>query len=96
MPVLKNSIITSKVEPDLKNDFMIIAENRPRPTSQISRDLIRVYVENNRILNELTAETIAKAVSPRALALMLSSIIFISSGSASTSSKFRPSKLIKS
>ena len=61
MPVLKDSIITSKVESDLKNDFMIIAESRHRPASQILRDLIRVYVENNRISNELTAKTMRRA-----------------------------------
>jgi len=61
MSILKDDIITAKVESDLKNEFMIIAESKHRPASQILRDLIRVYVESNRIPNELTINTMQKS-----------------------------------
>lgn len=57
MPTVKDDIITAKVESELKNDFMAIAESKHRPASQILRDLIRVYVDSNRVPNKLTVET---------------------------------------
>jgi len=61
MPVLKDDIITAKVESDLKNEFMIIAASKHRPASQILRDLIRVYVESNRVPNKLTVKTMQRS-----------------------------------
>lgn len=61
MPVVKDDIITAKVESELKSDFMAIAESKHRPASQILRDLIRVYVDSNRIPNHLTIETMQKS-----------------------------------
>lgn len=60
MPTVKDNIITAKVETELKNDFMAIAESKHRPASQILRDLIRVYVDSNRVPNKLTFETMRK------------------------------------
>lgn len=62
MPTLKDNIITAKVESDLKNAFMAIAESKDRPASQILRELIRVYVESNEIPNALTRETMQKTL----------------------------------
>ncbi len=46
---------------NLKSAFMAIAEIKHRPASQILRDLIRVYVENNKILNKETLEIFHKS-----------------------------------
>ncbi len=46
---------------NLKSAFMAIAEIKHRPASQILRDLICVYVENNKILNKETLEIFHKS-----------------------------------
>ncbi|WP_332061128.1 MULTISPECIES: hypothetical protein [unclassified Bartonella] len=56
----KSELIATKVDTNLKNAFMSIAERKHRPASQILRDLIRIYVENNKIPNEETLETFYK------------------------------------
>ncbi|UNE55054.1 hypothetical protein [Bartonella machadoae] len=57
---LKSELIAAKVDINLKSVFMAIAERKHRPASQILRDLIRVYVENNKTPNEETLETFHK------------------------------------
>jgi len=57
---VKTEIMATKIDLDLKKAFMGIAESKHRPASQILRDLIRMYVESNRILNDETLETFAK------------------------------------
>ncbi|EJF77140.1 hypothetical protein MCQ_01644 [Candidatus Bartonella washoeensis Sb944nv] len=57
---IKSELIAAKVDINLKNAFMAIAERKHRPASQILRDLIRVYVENNKIPNQETLETFHK------------------------------------
>lgn len=56
----KTEIMATKLDVDLKNAFMAIAASKHRPASQIMRDLIRVYVESNKIPNEVTLETFMK------------------------------------
>lgn len=62
MPTVKDNIITAKVESELKNAFMAIAESKDRPASQILRELIRVYVESNEVPNALTRKTMQKTL----------------------------------
>lgn len=62
MPAVKDNIITTKVDSELKIAFMAIAESKDRPASQILRELIRVYVESNEIPNKLTHETMQKSL----------------------------------
>lgn len=57
---VKTEIITAKIETDLKNAFMAIAESKHRPASQVLRDLIRVYVESNKMPNNETLQTFQK------------------------------------
>ncbi|WP_375617221.1 hypothetical protein [Bartonella sp. AP58NXGY] len=57
---IKSELIAAKVDINLKNAFMAIAERKHRPASQILRDLIRIYVENNKIPNKETLETFHK------------------------------------
>ncbi|WP_375615200.1 MULTISPECIES: hypothetical protein [unclassified Bartonella] len=57
---VKSELIAAKVDINLKNAFMAIAERKHRPASQILRDLIRVYVENNKVPNKETLETFHK------------------------------------
>lgn len=57
---VKTEIITAKIETDLKNAFMAIAESKHRPASQVLRDLIRVYVESNKVPNDKTLQTLQK------------------------------------
>lgn len=58
--MMKTEIMATKIDIDLKNAFMGIAASKHRPASQIMRDLIRVYVESNKIPNAATLETFAK------------------------------------
>lgn len=51
---IKSNMIVAKLDDDLKNAFMSIAESKHRSASQILRDLIRVYVESNKIPNDTT------------------------------------------
>ncbi|WP_017196445.1 hypothetical protein [Bartonella birtlesii] len=46
---IKSELIVAKVNINLKSVFMAIAEKKHRPASQILRDLIRAYVDNNRL-----------------------------------------------
>ena len=43
----KDSILTTKIEADLKAAFMAIAASKNRTASQIVRDFIRMYVKGN-------------------------------------------------
>jgi len=49
-----------KMEAELRNRFMIVAADRHRPAAQIIRDLMRFYISQSEIPNELTADTIRK------------------------------------
>lgn len=60
MPTTKDDVITAKLDKGLKSAFMGIAASKHRPASQIVRDLIRVYVESNKIPNAKTLETFAR------------------------------------
>ncbi len=46
--MLKESVFTMKLEPELRADFMAEAEAEHRPASQVVRDLMREYVERQR------------------------------------------------
>ena len=50
-----------KMEPELREQFMAIAASRHRPAAQIVRDLMRFYIAQNEIPNELTAATLRKS-----------------------------------
>jgi predicted DNA-binding protein len=50
-----------KMEAELRDQFMGIAASKHQPVAQIIRDLMRLYIENNEIPNELTAETLRKS-----------------------------------
>jgi len=56
----KTEIMATKLDIDLKNAFMGIAASKHKPASQILRDLIRLYVDNNKNPNEVTLETFKK------------------------------------
>jgi antitoxin component of RelBE/YafQ-DinJ toxin-antitoxin module len=57
---IKTEIITTKIDLELKNSFISIAKSKDRPASQILRDLIRLYVENNKIPSDETLITFQK------------------------------------
>ncbi len=50
-----------KMESELREQFMAAAADHHRPAAQIIRDLMRFYISQNEIPNELTADTILKA-----------------------------------
>ncbi len=50
-----------KMEPELRDQFMAVAASRHRPAAQIICDLMRLYIAQHEIPNELTAETLLKA-----------------------------------
>ncbi|MDE1480101.1 hypothetical protein KKJ01_18215 [Xenorhabdus bovienii] len=56
----KRELIAAKIDINLKNAFIAIAQSKHRPVSQILRDLIRMYVESNQVPNAETLETFKK------------------------------------
>ncbi len=50
-----------KMESELRDQFMAVAADHHRPAAQIIRDLMRLYISQNEIPNELTIDTILKA-----------------------------------
>lgn len=50
--MLKESVFTMKLEPELRADFMAEAEAEHRPASQVVRDLMREYVQRQRKARE--------------------------------------------
>jgi predicted DNA-binding protein len=50
-----------KMERELRDEFMAIATERHRPAAQIIRDLMRLYIAQNRVPNALTAKTITQS-----------------------------------
>lgn len=50
--MLKESVFTMKLEPELRADFMAEAQAEHRPASQVLRDLMREYVERQRKARE--------------------------------------------
>ena len=57
----KDVQMSIKMEPELRDQFMAVAARRHRPAAQIIRELMRFYIEQQEIPNELTTETILKA-----------------------------------
>ena len=53
--------ISIKMDPELRDQFMAIAACRHRPAAQVIRELMRFYIAQHEIPNELTAETLRKA-----------------------------------
>ncbi|WP_047685491.1 MULTISPECIES: hypothetical protein [Xenorhabdus] len=56
----KSELLATKVDLNLKNAFMAIAQSKHRSASQILRDLIRLYVESNQVPNAETLNTFKK------------------------------------
>ncbi len=50
-----------KMEPELRDQFMAVATSRHRPAAQVVRELMRWYIAQNEIPNELTTDTLRKA-----------------------------------
>jgi len=50
-----------KMEPELREQFMAVAANRHRPSAQIIRDLMRLYIADSETPNALTTETLRKS-----------------------------------
>jgi len=50
-----------KMEPELRDQFMVVAANRDSQAAQIIRDLMRLYIEASKTPNALTVETIRKS-----------------------------------
>ena len=50
--MLKESVFTMKLEPELRADFVAEAEAEHRPASQVMRDLMREYVQRQRKARE--------------------------------------------
>ena len=50
-----------KMEPELRDRFMVVAADRHRPAAQIIRDLMRLYIAESETPNALTAETLRKS-----------------------------------
>ncbi len=50
--MIKESVFTMKLEPELRADFMAEAEAVHRPASQIVRDLMREFVQRQREARE--------------------------------------------
>jgi hypothetical protein len=46
--VLKDSVFTMKLDPELRADFMAEAAGEDRPASQVMRELMRGYIEQRR------------------------------------------------
>ncbi|VAX09567.1 hypothetical protein MNBD_GAMMA26-355 [hydrothermal vent metagenome] len=57
----KDVQMSIKMEPELRDRFMTVAADHHRPAAQIIRDLMRLYITQNEIPNELTTATIRKA-----------------------------------
>ncbi len=57
----KDVQMSIKMEPELREQFMAAAARRDRPAAQIIRELMRFYIEQQAIPNDLTADTIRKA-----------------------------------
>lgn len=57
----KTTQMSIKMERELRDRFMAAARNRHRPAAQIIRDLMRLYISQSEIPNELTARTLRKS-----------------------------------
>ena len=57
----KDVQMSIKMEPELRDQFMAVAASRHRPAAQIVRELMRLYIAQHEIPNELTADTLRKA-----------------------------------
>lgn len=50
--MLKQAVFTMKLEPNLRDEFMAAAEETHRPASQLVRDFMRNFVQQQRQLKE--------------------------------------------
>jgi hypothetical protein len=50
--MLKQAVFTMKLEPDLRDEFMAAAEETHRPASQLVRDFMRNFVQQQRQLQD--------------------------------------------
>jgi hypothetical protein len=48
----KEAVFTMKLEPELRADFMSEAANEDRPASQVMRELMRGYIEKQRLARD--------------------------------------------
>ena len=53
--MLKQAVFTMKLEPNLRDEFMAAAEETHRPASQLVRDFMRNFVQQQRQLREYDA-----------------------------------------
>ncbi len=51
----KAAVFTMKIEPDLRAEFMAAAEANHRPASQVVRELMREFVQQQQERSEYTA-----------------------------------------
>lgn len=49
---MKAAVFTMKLEPDLRDEFMAEAEASHRPASQLVREFMRAFVQQQRALRE--------------------------------------------
>lgn len=59
--MVKEVQMSIKMESDLHNQFMAVAESQHRPAAQIMRELMRLYIAGSETPNALTAETLLKS-----------------------------------
>lgn len=57
----KDVQMSIKMEPELRDQFMAVAARRHRPAAHIIRELMRLYIAQHEIPNDLTAKTLRKA-----------------------------------
>jgi predicted DNA-binding protein len=59
--MLKEVQMSIKMESELRDQFMAAAAVAHRPAAQIVRELMRLFITNSEIPNELTAQTLRKS-----------------------------------
>lgn len=57
----KDTQMSTKMGPELRDQFMAAADGRYRPAAQIVCGLIRLYIANSEAPNALTADTLRKS-----------------------------------
>jgi len=60
--VTKEVQMSIKMEPELRDRFMVVAAVHHRPAAQIIRDLMRLYIADSEKPNALTTDTIRKGL----------------------------------
>ena len=61
----KEAVFTMKLEPELRDQFMAEAEASHRPASQVLRELMREFVERQRLAREYDAFLASKVEAGR-------------------------------